>query len=92
LWAQCQPAAPGPVGLIEVPVGVEDLIDAAPDEFDERGVVLSGLAHQTGLHLGTIGLGHTRGQHVDGPADDAQMILTDRAGFHRLGQHRLRRW
>ena len=79
-----QAAAPGPVGLVVVAVGVEDLIDTAGDGLDDVGIALGGFAHQAGFHLAAVGHRHAGGQHVDGPADHPQMVLTDHAGLDRL--------
>ncbi len=59
LGAQQQTTPSGTVGLVEIAVGVEDLIDAPPGGLDDVGVVLDRFAHQAGFHIGR-GLGPTR--------------------------------
>jgi hypothetical protein len=58
LPAQRQTATPGPVGLVEITVGVEDLIDAPGNHLDELGVILGGLAHQAALDLAALVIRH----------------------------------
>lgn len=81
-------AAPGPISLVVVAVGVEDLIDAAPGRLDDLGIAFGGCAEQAGFHVGAIGHRHTGGQSVEDPADHLQVILTDHCGRHRLGHQR----
>jgi len=51
LPAQRQAAAAGPVFFVEIPVGVEDLIDTPGRGRNDVGIVLGRLAHQAALHL-----------------------------------------
>ena len=51
LAAQRQAAAAGPVFFVEIPVGVEDLIDTPGRGRNDVGIVLGRLAHQAALHL-----------------------------------------
>jgi hypothetical protein len=51
LAAQRQAAAAGPVFFVEIPVGVEDLIDTPGRGRNDVGIVFGRLAHQAALHL-----------------------------------------
>jgi hypothetical protein len=95
LLAEQQAASSGPVGFVVVAVGVEDLIDASGEGFDDVGVVFDRFAHQAALDVVAIGGRHTGGEHVDRVADHPQVVFTDPAGRHRgrdMRQLRLDRW
>jgi hypothetical protein len=85
LLAQLQSAAAGPVGLVEVAVGVEEVIDVAGGGLDDLAVILRRFCHQAAFDVVAVDGRHAGGQHVDGPADHLQLILADGAGGHRGG-------
>jgi hypothetical protein len=95
LGAQVQAAPAGPVGLVVVAVGVDDRIDMQRHGRHDLGIVFGGLAHQAALHLVAISRRYHRGQHIDGPADHPQMILTDLTSLNSvrdMRQLRRQRW
>jgi hypothetical protein len=76
-----------PIPLVEPSVRVESVGDATPDGGDERGVLGTGVAYQGAFHPVLL-IGHRDRQHVQRPADLADVVLTDRAVGDRLGQRR----
>lgn len=88
LWAQVHTATAGAIGFGETAIGIEIVGDPVAQPGDHGGVELGRMPHQRALRVGHVDGGDAGGQRVDRGAYGADMVLADRAGGHRLGQHR----
>ncbi len=87
LAAQRHRAPIHPIAVVEQPVRIQGVGDAPPDDRDEGGVPLTGMAHQRAFRPILV-LGGGRREHVEGVTHLPDVILTDRAGLDRISQRR----
>ena len=77
LLAEVQPAATGPVLIAEQAVGIEVVGDALSQLRDDSRIDLGRVLDQRALGGSRVGGGDTAGQHVDGSAYRADVVVAD---------------
>ncbi len=86
LLAEVQPAATGSVLIAEQAVGIEVVGDALSQLRDDSRIDFGRVLDQGALGGGRVGGGDTAGQHVDGSAYRADMVVADSAGLDGFRQ------